>query len=191
MLMHPRLIGLYSESNGAGKTSVATILNRYYDYHILSFAEPIKGIVQYILQNIGYTYDEAYEIVHEKKDKELKFNNRKRSVRYMLRTLGTEWGRDCIDSDLWLILWKAKKEILHKAYGDNARIVIDDVRCRNEAEFITSLGGELWKVERTNLIKDISHKSEDGLKDWNHFSYTIYNTGTSDELHHQIWQLLS
>lgn len=55
------------------------------------------------------------------------------SPRYLMQTLGTEWGR-AIDPQIWLKAWlrEARAETWAGAKG----IVVDDVRFLNEAEFL-------------------------------------------------------
>ena len=55
------------------------------------------------------------------------------------------------------------------------RIVITDVRFDNEATWIQSLGGEVWRVERPGIEQN-SHVSEEPISD-HLVSRTINNAG--------------
>jgi hypothetical protein len=80
-------------------------------------------------------------------------------MRYLLQTLGTEWGRTHIDTDLWV---KCEQARLEKLYPEE-RIVYDDVRFENEAALIRSYGGLIVHVKRPGLKLDDVHKSEKGI----------------------------
>jgi hypothetical protein len=74
--------------------------------------------------------------------------------------LGTEWGRDLIHPDIWVIAARAQIE----RYGD-ADIVFDDVRFENEASMIRELGGLIIHVDRLGNDDNDRHRSEDGIYD--------------------------
>ena len=78
--------------------------------------------------------------------------------RYLMQTLGTEWGRRMISDDIWLRAWV-------KALGGHRNVVVDDVRFPNEAELIRSLGGYIIQIDRPNgpTIDHSDHPSEQGL----------------------------
>lgn len=59
------------------------------------------------------------------------------SLRYILETLGTEWGRNLIVKDLWL-----KIATLNFCTFENGMIV-RDVRFSNEVDWLDNLGGIL------------------------------------------------
>ena len=70
--------------------------------------------------------------------------NRPVSLRYLLETLGTEWGRNLICSDLWAL-------IAEKRYREcEGGMVIRDVRFPNEVDWLDRLGGDLIHIIRPN-----------------------------------------
>lgn len=79
-----------------------------------------------------------------------------RTARHAMQTLGTEWGRNCIDSDFWIRAW------LKSAPGMCAAIA-DDVRFVNEARAILERGGVMIRIIRseTDLQRVPRHASED------------------------------
>ena len=83
-----------------------------------------------------------------------------KSCRQMMQLLGTEWGRDLIHPDIWVIAARAQIE----RYGD-ADIVFDDVRFENEASMIRELGGLIIHVDRLGNDDNDRHRSEDGIYD--------------------------
>jgi len=80
-------------------------------------------------------------------------------MRYLLQTMGTEWGRSHIDSDLWV---KCEQARLEKLFPEE-RIVYDDVRFEDEAALIRSYGGLIVHVKRPGWQQDDEHVSESGI----------------------------
>jgi len=80
------------------------------------------------------------------------------SPRRLMQTLGTEWGRQLINPDLWLIL--AKQLLLN--YGPG--MVIADVRFENEAAWVREQGGRVIHIERPDNVTVEAHASEAGIE---------------------------
>jgi hypothetical protein len=79
--------------------------------------------------------------------------------RFLMQTLGTEWGRNAVDPDLWV-------KHMRLRLGDILQItdvVIDDVRFENEATMIRDMGGKIIHVQGRGGIEG-SHVSENGVK---------------------------
>lgn len=97
-----------------------------------------------------------------------------KSPRFVMQTLGTEWGRKLIDEDLWVSI--AKKEI-SKVVKEGYNVVVDDCRFENEAKGIRDLGGEVVGIQGRGGISG-AHESEAGVSpDW-----YISNTGDAAQL---------
>jgi hypothetical protein len=169
--MPAELIGLYSPAPQSGKTTVATFL-QHQGYERVPFADPLKAMVAQFLQGLGYRQDEAQRLVHIDKGATIPLLGV--TVRHLLQTLGTEWGRTCIAPDVWLKCWAAEA-IRHPL------VVVDDVRFPNEAQLLKDMGGELWLIERPGLTDASGHASEGGLAGWE-FDRVIVNGGTIEEL---------
>lgn len=71
------------------------------------------------------------------------------SPRDLLRTLGTEWGRQLVREDLWV--WRARQRIEEAAAVGVPVVAICDVRFPNETAFVRSLGGQVWWVDRPGV----------------------------------------
>ena len=190
------LIGIYSPAPGCGKTTVARYLEQR-GFKINSFATPIKDMTRNFLMNLGYNHEEAVEAISTKTDT-VKGIDPPISVRDLLRTLGTEWGRDNVHPEVWIKCWLAKYEQLINLQGDHfyerttgPSIVVDDVRFLNEAKLITKLGGKLWELRRTDAeaTHHSTHRSDGGLTGCN-FDKTIYKNGSIEDLHAQILEIL-
>lgn len=66
--------------------------------------------------------------------------------RSLMQMIGTEWGRQMIREDLWLVLWRAEIEKLHSSQP----VVIDDCRFPNEWFECGEMGRRLvFKITRT------------------------------------------
>lgn len=77
------------------------------------------------------------------------------------QTLGTEWGRDLIGSDIWLTAWTAEAR---RRIVAGEGVINDSVRFENEAAAIRALGGIVLRVEgRRDMRVSKSHKSESGV----------------------------
>jgi hypothetical protein len=97
------------------------------------------------------------------------------SVRHMLQTLGTEYGRQCIHPDIWVRCWKGRAQRFDA-------VVADDVRFPNEAKMIKLLGGEMWRIDRTDAVRTFDHASEGSLDSYGEFDRYITNDGTIEDL---------
>lgn len=144
---------------------------------ILSLASPVKGIAIEFLMNLGYSRKSAEELVFNHKDAIIPEVNK--SVRYILQTIGTEWGRNCIGTNTWVDI------LLQKAVFKN-KTVVDDVRFLNEAKAIKDAGGLMWKLVRPEVNLVTGHASEGSLDNYNGFDFIVINDESLDKLYRQI-----
>lgn len=151
----PSVIGL-TGPKGIGKSTFAQRVGG----KILSLSTPIKEMLSVIV-------DRKY--LHEDKESQIPGFPEGLNGRRLLQTLGTEWGRNLYPS-IWLdathdkiadlIAWASATD--HQSF----RVIVDDVRFKNEALMIKELGGEVWRIRRTGFepLED-DHSSEEGLSD--------------------------
>lgn len=159
----PRIVGLTGLKR-SGKTTVATLM---LGYTRMSFAAPLKNM----LRAMGVTDDEL-------EDKETVLPRFGQSPRFMLQTLGTEWGRDKIKQTLWVDIARHSAEM---GRSSGALIVFDDVRFDNEANMILEMGGEVWKVFGGKSAEVDDHITEAGVS--RHLvDRRIYNYGNLIQL---------
>mgnify|MGYP005989299519 FL=1 len=149
---------------GSGKTTVGDMLVSA-GWHRVKFAGPLKAMCR----AMGMTED---MIEGDLKEAPIDWLGGK-TPRYVMQTLGTEWGRDLIDPDLWVRL--ARREIIsHLERGRN--VVVDDLRFDNEHKVILDLDGAVLRLEGRGGIG--KHRSEQTLP-----AHIIFeNTGTPDNL---------
>lgn len=146
------LIGITGKAF-CGKDSVANIIKaqdkRFLKY---SFAAPIKSVCKDLFE-----WDES----HVNGDlKEVVDPFWGVSPRYAMQKFGTEFGRDLINKNMWVM--KAQK-VLDK----HKFVVVPDVRFPNEVAWIRQNNGLLIKVERPGAETTAlnQHASEMGIGD--------------------------
>jgi hypothetical protein len=173
----PILIGLTGKA-GSGKDTVADYLAASRSFAKIAFADPIRrGIgVMFGLPPTSFQHPHKEEAIAS-------FG---KSPRQMMQTLGTEWGRNLVHPDVWLIL---AKELTQTNLGDGQSVVITDVRFENEAQLIRSLGGVIWHLNRTVAGTQHSHISESGI-DFAQGDRYIGNNNSIADLHAFVdWSL--
>jgi hypothetical protein len=166
------VIGLHGRAR-AGKDTVANFILSHRGGYLYSFADPIRAM----LVPLGIDMSDPY------------WQARKEDVipalgvspRRLMQTLGTEWGRQIINPDLWLIL--AKQRLLNFGPG----MVIADVRFENEASWVRSQGGRVIHIERPNNVAIEAHASEAGVEfKGEEGDIKIVNGGTLEDLQNII-----
>jgi hypothetical protein len=110
-----------------------------------------------------------------------------KTTRWAAQSLGTQWGRMCMDADFWVRAWANG---LADAWADRARrgmpqpemIVADDVRFQNEADEIRRRGGMVITIVRdmADFNRVPKHASEDFAAI--RADAVIVNGGNLDEL---------
>lgn len=151
------LIGLAGLKR-SGKSTVAGML-RDYGFVEDSFAYPIRCAVAQIL---------GISLAKLEEEKERIIPEIGTTPRRMMQTLGTEWGRCLVDSNLWLLSMHWRME--------GVDTVISDVRFNNEAEFIRQRGGKVVRVDRPGADRADDHASEAGISE-SLVDYVIHNDG--------------
>ena len=158
-----KLIGLTGPA-GSGKDTVGTILSSLHNFSKFSLADPIRFA---IMGMFGTSYAE----MNDRLLKESVIDWIGKSPRQLMQTLGTEWGRQHVASDIWLRIAERKIETLRAANSIDdypiAGIVITDIRFDNEADWLRKLGGSVWHIHRPNASGPIGesarHISEAGV----------------------------
>lgn len=163
---------------GSGKDTAANFLKQYYAFKSVAFADPIRAGMRAIC---------GLEDKHfQHPDKEVVLPEFGKSPRQMMQTLGTEWARERVHQDFWLIL-AGKKVAEYQEAGYN--VAITDVRFENEAAWLRSKGGILVHVIRPNAgTTPHAHASEAGVKQ-EYMDWVIYNTSTLQDLYTNVQNL--
>lgn len=173
------IIGLSGYAQ-VGKDTVASILVEDYGYTRIGFADIIKKAA-YVLDPI-ITLD-GMRLAHAVDKYGWETAKQSPEVRRILQIFGSEIGRDLIDPQLWV-------ELTMSAVHQNDKIVISDVRFRNEAEEIKWKHGEIWRVSRIEKDAPVNvHRSETDMDSWD-FDQYISNNGTIDDLTREVALLM-
>jgi hypothetical protein len=157
---------LISGKMGSGKTTLSSALVEKLEFKVsdravvLKFADPLYQMHNFclgLLKQCGIVRD----IVKDGK---------------LLQLLGTEWGRDSVDQNIWVKMAVAKVEEIKSKLDstfENIYIIIDDCRFKNELmgipealrvrlycdREVRKLRCEAWRDNET-------HPSEIDLDDW-------------------------
>jgi hypothetical protein len=177
----PKLIGLYAPVMGSGKTEAAKWLVEKHGFRLVKFAGPLKAMAGAFLKELGYD-DFTVEQYLEGSLKELPIAKVGHSCRYIMQTLGTEWGRQAVREDLWVRLASEKIGALLGAGYD---VVVDDVRYLNEYREIYDWDGKMVMIHRPGA-KNYGRHGCEGLLAGYEFDAIIDNTGTVAELREKI-----
>lgn len=142
-----------------------------------SMADPIRAM---LLAGFGIDMSEPYWVAN----KEKVIPALGKSPRDMMRTLGTEWGRDLVNQDIWLTL--ARQRLLASGPG----MVLADIRFPNEAAWVRDMGGRIVHINSKIFgEKDVAHLSDEPIAPEAGDGY-IVNNGTLEELQIAVKDLL-
>lgn len=155
------LVAIYSSVPQSGKSTIADHLISQHGFIRLSFAEPLKAMLSTLLIEFGYNPGDAYHITHVDKGAPIPEIDSRVDARHLLRTLGTEWGRQCVHPELWLRCWATRYMRLRT--NGIQHVVVDDVRYENEAVLLSRFDAQFWKVVRPSTKHKIEHISDGGL----------------------------
>lgn len=159
----------------SGKSLAAHYLVNNHGFERIRFAGPLKAM----LSALGLTYD---EIDGDAKERPCLLLGGK-TPRHAMITIGTEWGRQLIDPDLWINAWRLAVDRLPA----DQPVVVDDCRFLNEANVINILGGVTVRLYRNVAGIEVKHESEaeNFLPD-----VEVDNNGTPDALCDKLDQLI-
>lgn len=133
------LIGIHGLA-GAGKDTIAAYLVDWYQFTKYSLADPLKRLVMDLLD---LSHEQCYGGLKEVADRRYGV-----SPRWLLQYVGTDVFRRIRD-DVWVSqMGKFYQQMMSSRGGHGARMVVPDVRFRNEYGAIRELGGYMWRVER-------------------------------------------
>ena len=167
------IIGLTGKAR-SGKDTVAEHLSVAHGFSHYWFSKPMKDACRVMFGwDDRHLYGELKEVIDPHYGV---------SPRVALQTLGTEWGRNTINSDMWIL--RAQREM-----QQHECLVISDCRFDNEAEAILNAGGIVIEVTRDGVEQVAAHSSESGVSS-KLITFSIDNNGTLPELYKAVDQLL-
>ena len=144
---------------GCGKTTVAKELSLATGAGIVSFALPMKHMIEELLEYYGYDEDERCRALYtqEGKAKPLSSIPGSPTPRHLLQTIGTEWGRDQVHPDIGV------SAALAQAGRCSKGAIFDDCRFNNEAAAVRLVGGVVVHLRRKAILGIPHHASETGV----------------------------
>lgn len=172
-----QIIALYSSCPRCGKTMLSEMIGEMIFKNVcqrLSFAAPMRAMVRALFKSAGMDMDKVYE-----KGKNAELPLYKTSIRHIMQTLGTEWGRRCINENLWCDI--AEENI----NASPIPVVVDDLRFQNEYEMLRRHGAFIVQIVRPGYTKESEHQSNGALDHCN-FDARLINDGSPQELFQQF-----
>lgn len=172
------IIGLHGQK-GFGKSTVAQHLQAVStrDWTVGMFAGKLKGMIAHLL---GCTVQD----LEDREFKEQIIPEFGVTPRYLMQTLGTEWGRS-IKEDFWVqTLMREYQNMQAGPFKFNW--IVSDVRFPNEAQAIRDAGGLLITITRQGIPMEDTHPSETALNSWDDWDYRIGNHGTLEQLKEEV-----
>lgn len=163
---------------GSGKSTAASYLVTR-GFVRTRFAGPLKAMVRAYLNAVGVDPAEIEAMVEGALKEAPHPAWSGRSTRHVMQTLGTEWGRETIDPNLWTNAWRLSAE-----RAENS-IVVDDCRFTNEAAAIRAAGGFVVRISRPGqtVIETSAHASE---RQPIEADATLWNDGDIGLLHERL-----
>lgn len=145
-------------------------------FSVVRFADPLKAM----LRAFYATHDMLPADIERRLEGDLKevpceFLNGN-TPRHAMQTLGTEWGRNLIDAQLWIDSFKRRMQT-------KSKVAVPDVRFANECAAVHDLGGRVLRVDASGRIPDdrSTHSSETEIGQLP-ADFEIDNNGTPFEL---------
>lgn len=159
--MVSKLIALNSPLPQSGKSTLARALIHKQGFRVMPFAAPVKRMVVFLLEQLGYDAAVASHLVSQDKEHQVELLDGV-TVRHLLQTIGTDWGRQMIHPEIWVRAWRPEVEQL---LMEGVSVVVDDMRFPNELAEVKRLGGLTVRVVRPAAIRgpESAHVSEGQL----------------------------
>lgn len=179
-----KIIAIYSSIPNQGKSTIRDYLVKKHGFRSLPFARLIKKMVFALLVQHGYRDEDAVKYIEIDKEVPLNRVHGMPTARFLMQTLGTDWGRNQVHADFWLAEWECKASVWSRT---GQGIVADDMRFPNEMEAVKRLCGKTWRVERpsSEIPKSAGHESEGRLSTIT-FDRVINNAGCVTELYRKV-----
>lgn len=183
-----KVIGIYSSIPQQGKSTIRDYLVRKHEFRHLPFARLIKRMLFTFLIEHGYREEDAIRFMESEKEVCLDRVYGTPTTRYLLQTLGTEWGRNAVHPEIWLAEWESKARVWSRSGVD---VVADDLRFPNEVEAIWRLGGKVWRIERPgSAIPECAGHASEGRLNAIRFDRVINNDADVKELYRKVEKCL-
>jgi dephospho-CoA kinase len=162
----PLLIGTTGKKY-SGKDTAADYIAKKYNFVKYSLSEPLKSALQILFK---FTDEQLHTDLKEQVDPRYG-----KSPRQIMQHIGTDVLRKCYGDDFFL-----------NHINLNEKIIIADVRFKNERDFIKRNGGIIIKINRDTGHND-AHESENNNIE---SDFVIDNNGSKEELFAKLDQII-
>lgn len=161
---------------GSGKSTAAKILVEQHGFTLVKFAGPLKAMMRCLglgdREIEGDLKEHPHDVLCGK------------SPRHAMQTIGTEWGRNLIGSELWV---NVAMEAAWKVLDQGGRVVIDDCRFLNEAAAIKQAGGTVIRINRPGVGPVNGHVSEQLPP----HDFEVFNSRSVAQFEEALWFAMS
>lgn len=177
---HPRIVAVSGKAR-SGKDTVADFLVQQHGYVRKALADPLKAAAKAVFD---LTSEQIYGA-----DKEQIDPYWEASPRTILQKMGNEMRR-VFGETIWIKALECSIRAEQAAIRTrkSLRVVISDIRYKNEADAVKSWGGVVWRIERPGAGlkgENAAHISETDLDDYP-FDTVIKNDSDLDALYDRL-----
>lgn len=171
------VVALYGKAPGVGKTTIARLAldvckARGIPAERISFADPLKAMLDVLLKAAGYRASRRAAYLHGSQKEVPLEDFGEKTPRYLMRTLGTAWGRTLVSPSLWANI------LVRRVLRSRADVVfVDDLRYEVEWVALKMLEGPhvvFCRVTRPGFAY-MSNYAGDGELDSKEFDFEIFN----------------
>jgi hypothetical protein len=180
-----KLIGIYSPAMQSGKSTVSNMLTEQMFGRTMAFAGPFYDFVVQVAAPFIGSEAETWAWMKDKRKDNEPIPGLGVTLRSMLQTIGTKWGRECVNAQLWTMLARKNAEAALKSYS----VIFDDMRFPNEFDMIRDMGGTCVKLVRPGA-KAPNGAIAEGLLDRHAFDWTIVNDKDLTDLSLKVGSLV-
>lgn len=155
----PFLLGFAGKAHSGKDFSADYIIQNYPNLKVakVAFADAVRDMVRPI-----FDVDDIYR----RGSKEDPIDGFGISLREILQSLGTDWGRHMVSEDIWV---KVLDKRISERYSDFDIVIISDIRFDNERDYVINNGGKVINIasvkDKHNKSKFSEHASEWGIED--------------------------
>src|SRR6266404_53931 len=152
------ILGL-SGKKRCGKSTLARLLHEKYNWFRGDLSKPITlmGITLLRYQNVSE--ERIRHIIGVGRDTEIITELGWKTFRWFQQTIGTDWGRMLMHTDLWTNAFINADGLKH------ANIVMENIRFQSEVEILRSFGGIIIRIIRHTDDDNDKHVSEQELEE--------------------------
>jgi hypothetical protein len=173
-----KIIGIAGRKGHGKDTAAQALLDE--GYVNVKFAGALKVMVRAFLAYVGVSPDTIERMIEGDLKEVPNEHFGGRTTRYVLQTLGTEWGREMVFDRIWVNAFSSRAKRFDK-------VACTDMRFPNEVDEVKAQGGTTVRVVRPNAPRTAGsdHPSE-ALIDTLHVDHVIANDEGIEELHRRI-----